>query len=89
MMRDPEEAWTDVERDLFYATQSLAESRKLVEALVETLEAMTEGSTIRVYGVSYFGEQGKRRNSIALTDTARKKLIAALALYAKSKEEAE
>lgn len=24
-MRDPEEAWTDVERDLFYAKQRIAE----------------------------------------------------------------
>jgi hypothetical protein len=36
-MRDPEEAWTDVERDLFYAKQRIMELEAEVEALTNGL----------------------------------------------------
>ena len=48
-----------------------------IEALEGALRALTQGSTIRVYGCSYMTENGERRSSIAMTDEQRK-LVAAL-----------
>lgn len=57
-----------------------AETRRLrtsVKMLGAALEALLQGSKIRVYGCAYTTETGVRRSSIALTEEQRK-LIEAL-----------
>ena len=69
-------------RTAYFASEQQVQDRNAIIAKLEAaLEALTQGSTIRVYGCSYSTREGERRNSIALTEKQRKLL--ALALIAK------
>ncbi len=53
-----------------------AEDKATIAKYAAFVRALTQGSTIRVYGCSYTTEQGERRQSIALTEDQRKLLAA-------------